>query len=353
MYPSTALKRVINNHQMKFELYKKMLRGECSPQEIEQVMQWLQEDPGAFDTAMLQEAGGIQPKAIPPGIRQQILDYFEAKGIPAPVEAPVIQMETTTSRNRNWRRWSVAAAIFVIAIAGWLLYPAGKKKEHILAWKEIRNSGREVKTILLPDSSMVWLNAFATLRYKEDFNEQAQREVQLSGEAFFKVTHNEKRPFIVQTENLLTKVLGTEFNIEAYPEEQLIKVTLERGSVQVSKLESAREPERMQRILVPGQTATYFKSTSALTVKRSLSGTPAAWTRDGLVLNDVPLGDALNRIGRRYNQPVLFDSAGVSKYQHITAYYRDMDIEQILAQLGFTCNFRIKKIKNSYRIILR
>lgn len=328
-----------------------MLSGKCTPEEVDLVMQWLQENPAAFEKAMQEEVSKQQQQPMPTAIRQQMLAWFKAKGIPAPSVAPVVDITPVAIRKRNWYKWAVAA-VLLLSVTAWWLYPS-KKKEPGLAWREIRNGSKSVKLVILPDSTTIWLNNYAVLRYHEDFYAEQKREVELSGEAYFKVTHNIRRPFIVMTENVTTRVLGTAFNVEAYPDEEFIKVTLDKGRVQISELDTANGKLQQQQVLNPGQMALYDKTRSALTVRNSPSKHTNAWTRDGLVLNDVPLQDALNRIGRRYNRVISFDSVGVRKYKHITAYYRNLNIEQVLAQLGFTCNFNISKTAEGFQIILK
>ena len=323
---------------MDFELYKKMLRGECSPEETSQVMRWLQEDPDTFEPAMMQEISELEQEKMPPAVRQQMLDWFASKGIAAPEEAPVVPI------GRKWYRWASAAAVLLFVAAGWLTYSSLKSRQPSQAWLQIQNTGATVKLVILPDSSRIWLRALATLRYREDFNRHAERQVQLTGEAYFKVAQQESHPFIVQTGQLNTKVLGTEFNVEAYAYEPFIKVTLQKGKVQVTSIQS-------QRILQPGQMALYAKSGDQLQVRNSTVNNPDAWTGEGLVLNDVPLPDALRRIARKYGQMVEFDSLKAMKHQHITASYEQMDIEQVLAQLGFACSFSARKTAKGYHII--
>lgn len=328
-----------------------MLSGNCTPEEADLFMQWLQEHPAAFEKAVQEEMRMQQQQPMPAAVRQQMLAWFEAKGIPAHPVAPIVDMMPVVTRKKNRYKWAVAA-VLLLSVTAWWLYTS-KRKEPGLAWREIRNGSKSVKRVILPDSTTIWLNNLAVLRYHEDFYAGQKREVELSGEAYFKVTHNKRRPFIVITENLTTRVLGTAFNVEAYPDEDFIKVTLDEGRVQINSLDAANGQLQQQHILSPGQMAMYDKARAALTVKNSSSKNTAAWTREGLVLNDVPLQDALNRIGRRYNRAVLFDTTQVRKYKHITAYYRNLSIEQVLTQLGFTCNFNISKTADGFQIILK
>lgn len=316
-----------------------MLRGECSPEETSQVMQWLQNDPAALESAMMQEISEQEQGKMPLAVRQQMLDWFAAKGVAAPNETPVI-----IPIKRKWYRWASAAAVLLLAVAGWLVSPSLKSKEPSLAWLQVQNTGTAMKLVTLPDSSKVWLKALATLRYREDFNRHAQREVQLTGEGYFKVAQQESHPFIVQTSGLDTKVLGTEFNVEAYADEQFIKVTLQKGKVQVTSVQS-------QKMLQPGQMALYARSGEQIQVRNSPVNNPDAWMGEGLVLNDVPLPDALRRIARKYGQTVEFDSLKAMKHQHITASYEQMDIEQVLTQLGFSCRFSARKTTKGYHIV--
>lgn len=332
---------------MEFELYKKMLKGDCSQEEAEQVLKWLQENPAAFDVAMLEEMNAMEHRDLPENIRQQMLSFFKAKGIETIEETPVIDISVERKKRRYL--WPAAAAILLAIASGWIFNLLRTPASPSLAWAEIRNTSTNVKLVILPDSSKVWLNTQATLRYRKDFTRHPQREVQITGEGFFKVTHDPNHPFLVETDKLTTRVLGTEFNVEAYNDEKFIKVTLQQGSVQVNTKTDAGV-QSMQQVLQPGQTALYARATAFLQVKSSSMANPDAWTKDGLVLNDVPLPDALKRISHKYNQPIVFDSLSAVKHRHITAYYRKMTIEQVLTQLGFTCQFNTEKKSDGYHL---
>ena len=85
--------------------------------------------------------------------------------------------------------------------------------------------------LVLPDGSKVYLNAGSVLRYPERFND-TRREVFLSGEAYLEVVHNEEHPFVVRTRDIAVRVLGTIFNINAYPDNKWVKTTLVEGKVE-------------------------------------------------------------------------------------------------------------------------
>lgn len=152
--------------------------------------------------------------------------------------------------------------------------------------------------ITLPDGTKVWLNAASTLIYPAKFEGPA-REVRLVGEAYFDVA-KQSTPFLVVTEGQTTEVLGTQFNILAYPEEQEIQTTLVTGSVQVSA-EGVAQPIRLDVGEQSVRSAALFKK--AKVDIRSV----VAW-KDGLFsFRDTELQTAMNQLSRWYDLEVVYE----------------------------------------------
>jgi ferric-dicitrate binding protein FerR (iron transport regulator) len=161
-------------------------------------------------------------------------------------------------------RLSRYAAVFALAftagLAAMYFYP--RQEEPEMAKNEVYYTEYTVpygakSMVTLPDSSSIWMNAGSKLRYSSDFN-QTGREVSIEGEAYFKVAKNAKKPFFVKTSAVTLKVLGTSFNIKAYPEENSVETTVESGSVQVLRNVEGHLSDRL--ILTAGQKATVIKS---------------------------------------------------------------------------------------------
>ncbi|WP_316822452.1 FecR family protein [Pedobacter gandavensis] len=126
--------------------------------------------------------------------------------------------------------FGVACGICIIAMASFF-YLKNNNSEfdtQVFSGKGTR------KKILLPDGTLVWLNAESSLSYDSHLNEKAQRLVYLVGEAFFDVAHHRNKPFLVQTKQLSVKVLGTAFNVKAYAKDEATEATLLRGSIELS-----------------------------------------------------------------------------------------------------------------------
>lgn len=154
--------------------------------------------------------------------------------------------------------------------------------------------------IKLSDGTEVWLNAETSLKFPNAFTGK-ERRVLLSGEAFFNVAHNDKCPFIVCTEGIETKVLGTKFNVCSYTKEQR-HITLVEGKVEVNNNNS-----KESTVLSPGQNITY-NSKDKSQINRVNTAVYTAWTEGMFYFEDKPLKEIMNTIGRWYNVDIYFEN---------------------------------------------
>lgn len=140
-------------------------------------------------------------------------------------------------KKSGFRKWYWAAAA-IITLAGLFafnnFFSAGSKRNTIAQpVNEVSTRPGSKSKIQLPDGSVVWLNAGSKLTYTKDFGKEI-REVTLIGEGFFDVTKNIEKPFIINTTSISIKVLGTAFNVKAYPEDKQTEASLIRGSIEVT-----------------------------------------------------------------------------------------------------------------------
>jgi ferric-dicitrate binding protein FerR (iron transport regulator) len=148
----------------------------------------------------------------------------------------------------------------------------------------------------LPDGTKVWLNADSYLKYPTTFTGK-DRKVELSGEGYFEVTQDPHHPFIVQTESVETQVLGTNFNINTYPEKKTIQITLAQGAVKVIPSGSSQKGQP----LVPGQQAQVDRLGGTMKIVPANLVTTLAW-KDGLfIFQHTSLEEVLSQISRWYN----------------------------------------------------
>ncbi|MBD1433717.1 FecR domain-containing protein [Sphingobacterium sp. DN00404] len=154
--------------------------------------------------------------------------------------------------------------------------------------------------VVLADGTKVWMNAESELCYPQTFAGE-NRVVQLTGEAYFEVAKDKSKPFIVETVNQRIEVLGTHFNVNAYPTERKSAVTLVEGRIAVS-IEGQKE-----RVLYPGQQA--LVTQKHLEVGDVNVDEYIAWKNDEFMFNEESLVEAANRIGRWYDLDIDVDPA--------------------------------------------
>lgn len=189
-------------------------------------------------------------------------------------------------------------------------------QEQIASVKINENIARngEVRDFYLPEGTHVWLNAGSILLYPSRFID-SNREVYLSGEAFFQVKHNNKHPFIVHTHHLILTDVGTSFNITSYPDENNVTVTLQSGEAKV-KVHGIKN----DFLLNPNEQLVYISRNSSINLKKVRSSDYSKWLTYKLYFNDISLQEVTNRLERAYGVHIYILTPGFAR-QHIRAHF--------------------------------
>ncbi|PSR55715.1 hypothetical protein AHMF7605_20510 [Adhaeribacter arboris] len=184
--------------------------------------------------------------------------------------------------------------------------------------------------ITLPDGSQVWLNAASTLSFS-DFSTEKKRVVALTGEAYFEVAKNKHQPFLVKAKGTTVEVLGTHFNVMAYPEENSINTTLLEGSVKVSNTSS-------HKILQPGFQA---KAGTTIEVEKVDVNAAVAWKNGFFHFQNAELKIIMRQLERWYG--VEFVNPGRLQNQHFTGIIsRKTEVAKILKMLELSGDIHFK-----------
>ena len=173
------------------------------------------------------------------------------------------------------------------------------------AVNKLSTANGESYQLRLPDGTMVWLNAASSITYPVSFSNTALREVELAGEAYFEVVKDKKRPFLVNTDHQQIRVLGTEFNVNAYADEPEQRTTLLEGSIKLSLEQGAAA-----RILKPGEQAVSAGKqlqVSTVDVEQAVD-----WKNGDFIFQSEPLISLMRRVSRWYNVQVVYAN-GVDK----------------------------------------
>ena len=254
----------------------------------------------------------------------------------------------------------IAASLLVVAVAAYVLFSrkAARPPAEIAAVAPLRiQSGAEPrKTVVLPDGSVVTLHSHSTITLASQFG-QSSRELVLSGEAFFDIAHNEHHPFIVHTADVNVEVLGTLFNVSAYPEGSFTETSLFRGKVSVS----IKDHPEQKVILTPSQklVITHVAGAGNAPVAESLlkkvplavdpidhKAKEIAWVRNRIKIEDEPLETIAARLQAWYGIPIVFTDEEVKKLRYSGTFESETVVKALEAlQLSYPFNFRVENDK--------
>ena len=238
------------------------------------------------------------------------------------------------------------AAVLLIGIligsAGYLYL----KKQNNPVYVEII-SGKEqlINEFVLPDGSMVTLNNNSKLVYPKKFNAQ-QREVTITGEAFFDVKPQPDRPFIINAGDAQVKVLGTSFNVNAYPEAESVEVTVETGRVQVICC-NAEENTEAELLLNAGEKGTVFNSSRKLEKTLNTDRNYLSWKTHTLVFERTRLSEVIYYLNKIYHTDIRLENQEMGNML-LTAQFEEKPAEFILDVIRLTFDLEIKQENGAY-----
>lgn len=241
-----------------------------------------------------------------------------------------VQRTEMRTRPAFYRYWGIAASICAVAGLGWLGYRSmevkpGRADESATMTENVAghivrfNQTTKPVTILLEDSSVVTLEPQSELTFPEKFAPE-RREVYLKGEAFFQISHNPEKPFLVRTKELVTRVLGTSFTVRSFEKDRNASVSVKTGRVSVySKKDEpdAGSPERvMGVVLKPNQRVLFDKQESRLVkvivdVPLRVREIPAA----SLVFDEAPVKNVFKTLEKEYGIELFFNEELLSDCQ--------------------------------------
>lgn len=353
-------------------LIGRKMANEASPEELAELEGILKSNPELhFTIQALSDLWQQSPAGDRPDLDtayQKHLERMNKKGSDMPgtiiddfTGNPALNPYPQKKRFQMHRALMAATFLGIIAITAWFLFPF---RTTTTATVNPRNEASEISThngsksnIVLPDGSKVWLNAGSKIIYDKDFDETI-REVKLTGEAYFDVVHNPQKPFIIHTRAMDIKVLGTEFNVKSYPDEQTTETSLIRGSIEVT-LNDKRAGKIIlkpnEKLVVNNQPSVDTQSVQKekKTVKSvpiislgtlnyfSLDSTilETSWVNNRLVFEDESFEEIARKMSRWYGVMFYFKDEDI-KNMRFTGNFSDETIEEALNAMQITADFR-------------
>ncbi len=184
---------------------------------------------------------------------------------------------------------------------GSILYKAGVAEDTVISYNTISTPKGGQYQIILPDSTHVWLNAASSIRFPTSFKNDT-RTVELSGEAYFEVTENKTKPFLVKVQESTITVLGTSFNINAYADEHDINTTLLEGSVKFDRNNIAKK-------INPGEQIIYNTLSNSMNIRDADIRQVMSWKNGFFEFDNMELSVIMRQIARWYDVELEFHRA--------------------------------------------
>lgn len=249
------------------------------------------------------------------------------------------------SIRKDWMRYAAVILLLVAAGLWWYADP--------LNWwtTEYLTEAGETTTVELPDGSEVTLNASTRLAFRQWWG---KRQVRMEGEAYFDVERLETQPFEILSGPARTVVLGTAFNVRAYPEEKRIEVTVERGTVRVEERDKKRERITEAVVLEAGTSAVLDKEAGALKETETVLSNASAW-KTGILRfeNEVPIEQVLPDLERYFGVEIEAENENLLHCPINLPVQEGQDLESIfrIIEIALGGNLRFDRLDNgAYRL---
>lgn len=260
------------------------------------------------------------------------------------------------NQDRSKKRWATLFTILVMAAVGFMIWQLNiKKPADVLVHNKTFNS--EVSTrmgdriqMVLPDSTVVWLNAGSKLNYNEKFG-ITNRNLNLSGEAYFDVRKS-RIPFIIQANGVQIKVLGTAFNVKSYPNEKTTETSLLRGEVEITIRERPGEKFLLkpnEKLIVandikikeelPGKRTEPMVVLSSLTHTVDNSIVETSWVDNKFIFQDESFAELAIKMERWFGVDIAFAGESIEK-ERLSGTFTKETIQEALDILQMTTSFK-------------
>jgi transmembrane sensor len=343
--------------EFKKEILAKYFQGNCSPAEEKMALKWIADPISEFDVkSVMADLIHTPDKTL---LTKDQLRWSRSR-IFGKISGMIRSQKRTKIRKMVFR--------YVALAASWiLLFGLGLGLQRYYYEKANENAGFFVinapagsrSELSLPDGSKVWLNASSQIKFSKNF-ENSTREVMLVGEAYFDVATRDNIPFVVNTHDIKINVLGTAFNVRAYPEDRFIETTVERGLVTVERQSDGTG--RQRKVLLKHNQQVRFENTqvavapadnndtleelqgsdsdqSKIYLNKSIETTKyTSWIQNILLFESEPLGNLAKILERRHSVSIEILDDNL-RHRQFTGIFEKESIEQALSALQYAGKF--------------
>lgn len=233
-------------------------------------------------------------------------------------------------RTTAWWVWPqrIAAMLSIpLLVAVLWMYQSTRGRMELAQMMEIKTNPGMTTSVVLPDSTVVYLNSESTLRYPSRFTGKS-REVELTGEGYFEVAKDKKKRFVVSTvHQSQIEVYGTSFNVEAYAHDSRISTTLVEGSVAFHLKNKKGEAKMIT--LKPNQRLVYIPESGETKMYATTCESETAWKDGNIIFHNTSMEDVLRMLGKHYNVDFVVKNKRIKEYS-FTGTFSTQRLERIL-----------------------
>ena len=345
-----------------WHLVARKLTGDATLEELQELEQHLIADPELaasveMHLAYFEKEPAISPSTIEKNWQQQLFRLKQE--FPEDFHSPSTEQEekqvTVIQVKNNFKAWYVIAAMLLVGLtitALWNVYYKKSNNDIVIVDHSAEGKHASHKQVKLPDGSLVWLNKNSHLSYNKGFGVD-NREITLSGEAFFDVAHKAELPMVVHAGLVNIKVKGTAFNVNAYQDADRVETSLIRGVVELSvkgnpsKAIMMKPNEKVvvaldsaeKRLTTPDRALVNLSIDQLATESKSGLIPELAWVENKLVFNNLPFPEVKDKLERWYDIKIKIENEKIAK-ERFTAVLSSESLETFLKALQMTYNFK-------------
>ncbi|MGN6511386.1 MAG: FecR family protein [Chitinophaga sp.] len=304
-------------------LIEKYLSRSCTPEEEQALYEW-------YDALA---SGEDMDEALPLSSQQALKERMRNR-----IRVNIAEAEHRAGKRRAVVRriaylasGAAAMLVLVFGIRSLQRQTPGNTGSGIRGEIAVSNTTGGIHKQLLPDSSVVWLNPDSKLEYSQQFSGD-NRQVRLTGEAFFQVREDARRPFIIYSNGIVTKVLGTSFRIRSFGETST-EVAVATGKVSVT----IEGKKRSERVLLPDQHITYEPGDQQLNVESSTAASMHIWKKAGLSFSNTPVREVIKKLNAQFGVQIILKDESTASYS-LNADFTNQNLPDILEMLQTSLN---------------
>ena len=258
---------------------------------------------------------------------------------------------TSRSFNSIWFKIAAVSLLIVALTSLWKAFHVQDVINQDLAYNEIIVPLGEKAQIILSDGSHVWINSASKLRYPEKFGE-ISRDVTLEGEAFFDVSKNQEKPFIVNTRDVKVNVIGTAFNVKCYPGDKKTQTIVVRGEVKVEDILGNQKaiilkPNEMATLQEKVLTGQKTSNIVSITVNKVNSENLVSWKDQLLVFAGESFEDLAVKMERWFNVKIKIDNNELKSERYNGKFVHNETVYQVLEAIKITTPITYKVEKDT------